>query len=132
MIRGGPPHPLVDDIVSLLPGEPLLASWTDTIQLERPTVDLEMENIIGDNEWRVKVSQSLNWHFGEKQNRSRPPIFITGPVLSSNHLMKDPVRLREILKTHRSIFAVEMETAGVYEAAQGINHQYPVITIRSI
>src|SRR6266700_4015358 len=50
MIRGGPSHPLVDDIVSLLPGEPLLASWTDTIQLERPTVDPEQENIIGDNE----------------------------------------------------------------------------------
>lgn len=132
MTRGLPSHPLVDDIVSLLPGEHLLANWTDTIQLERPTVDLEQENTTGDDEWREKVSQSLNWHFVEKQNRSRPPIFTTGPVLSSNHLMKDPARLREILKTHRSILAVEMEAAGVYEAAQGIDHQYPVITIRGI
>jgi len=132
MTRGWPSHPLVDDIVSLLPGEPLLAGWTDTIQLERPTVDSDQENITGDDEWHKKVSQSLKWHFGEKQNLSRPPTFTTGPILSSNHLMKDPVRLRDILRTHRSISAVEMEVAGVYEAAQGIDHQYPVITIRGI
>src|SRR5438046_1631948 len=28
--------------------------------------------------------------------------------------------------------AVEMEAAGVYEAAQGIHHQYPVMAIRGI
>jgi nucleoside phosphorylase len=132
MTRGGPPHPLVENIVSLLPGEPQLAGWTDTIQLERPTLDPEQENITGDDEWREKVRKSLNWHFGEDQNRGRPPTFTIGPILSSNHLMKDPARLREILKTHRSILAVEMEIAGVYEAAQGIEHQYPVMAIRGI
>jgi nucleoside phosphorylase len=130
--RGGPSHPLVDDIISLLPGEPLLAGWIDTIQLERPTLDPEQVNIPGDDEWREKVRQSLNWHFGEEQNRSRLPTFTTGPILSSNHLMKDSARLREILTTHRSIFAAEMEVAGVYEAAQGIDHQYPVMAIRGI
>ncbi len=92
--RGGPSHPLVDDIISLLPGEPLLAGWIDCIQLERPSLDPEQMNITGDDEWREKVRQSLNWHFGEEQNRSRPPIFTTGPILSSNHLMKDFARLR--------------------------------------
>src|SRR6266566_7642628 len=56
--RGGPPHPLVDDIISLLPGEPLLAGWTDTIQLERPTLDPEQQNVTGDDEWREKVRKS--------------------------------------------------------------------------
>jgi hypothetical protein len=32
----------------------------------------------------------------------------------------------------RTILAVEMESAGVYEAAQNIGHQYPVMTIRGI
>jgi nucleoside phosphorylase len=132
MTRGGPSHPLVDDIVSLLPGEPLLTGWTNTIQQERPALNPEMANITGDNEWREKVHQSLRWHFGEEQNRSRVPTFTTGPILSSNHLMKDSARLKELLKTHRSIFAVEMEAAGVYEAAQGIDYQYPVMAIRSI
>lgn len=130
--RGGPPHPVVEDIVSLLPDEPQLAGWTETIQLERPTLDPEQENITGDDEWREKVRQSLNWHFGEGHNRGLPPTFTIGHILSSNHLMKDPARLREILKTHRSILAVEMEVAGVYEAAQGIDHQYPVMAIRGI
>ncbi len=132
MTRGGPPHPLVENIVSLLPGEPQLAGWTDTIQLERPILDPEQEDITGDDEWREKVHTSLNWHFGEEHNRGRPPTFTIGPILSSNNLMKDPARLREILKTHRSILAVEMEIAGVYEAAQGIDHQYPVMAIRGI
>ncbi len=130
--RGGPPHPLVENIVSLLPGEPGLAGWTDTIQLKRPTLDPEQQNVTGDDEWREKVRKSLNWHFGEEHNRDRPPTFTIGHMLSSNHLVKDPARLREILKTHRSILAVEMEVAGVYEAAQGIDRQYPVMAIRGI
>lgn len=132
MTRGGPSHPLVDDIISLLPGDPLFEGWTDAIQLKRPSLDLGQVNITGDDEWREVVRQSLNRHFGEEQNRSRPSTFTTGPILSSNHLMKDPVRLREILKTHRSILAVEMEVAGVYEAAQRIDYQYPVMAIRGI
>lgn len=130
--RGGPPHPLVENIVGLLPGEPQLAGWTDTVQLERPTLDPTQENITGDDEWRERVRRSLNWHFGEERNQDRPPKFAIGHILSSNHLVKDPTRLSEILKTHRSIFAVEMEVAGVYEAAQGMDHQYPVMAIRGI
>jgi WD40 repeat protein/nucleoside phosphorylase len=132
MTGGGPPHPLVENIVSLLPGEPQLAGWTDAVRLERPSLDPEQENLTGDEEWREKVRHSLNRHFGEEQNRGRPPTFTIGPILSSNHLMKDPARLREILKTHRAILAVEMEVAGVYEAAQRINHQYPIMAIRGI
>ena len=115
-----------------MPGEPGLAGWTDTIQLKRPTLDPEQQNVTGDDEWREKVRKSLNWHFGEEHNRDRPPTFTIGHMLSSNHLVKDPARLREILKTHRSILAVEMEVAGVYEAAQGIDRQYPVMAIRGI
>lgn len=130
--RGGPPHPLVEDIVSLLPDEPQLADWTGAIQLERPTLDSEQANLTGPEEWREKVRQSLKRHFGEEHNRGRLPTFTIGSILSSNHLMKDPLRLKEILKTHRSILAVEMEVAGVYEAAQVIDHQYPVLAIRGI
>src|SRR6266851_5294972 len=131
MTRGGPPHPLVEDIVSMLPGEPQLADWTASIQLERPGLDLEQTNIKGDNEWREKVRESLNRHFGDEENRSRSPTFTIGPIISSNHLMKDPTRLKHILKAHRSVLATEMEAAGVYEAAYGTPH-YPVMAIRGI
>lgn len=131
MTRSGPPHPLVEDIVSLLPGEPQLAGWTGSIQLERPSLDPEQANLKGDEEWCRKVHESLEWHFGEEENQGRSPLFTIGPIISSNHLMKDPARLRDILKTHRSVLAVEMEAAGVYEAAYGPPH-YPVMAIRGI
>ena len=131
MTRGGPPHPVVEEIVSLLPGEPQLANWADSIRLERPHLDPERADIKGDDVWRERVRKSLAWHFGEEQNRGRSPTFTIGPIISSNHLMKDPIRLGEILKTHRAVLAVEMEAAGVYEAAYGTPH-YPVMAIRGI
>lgn len=131
MMRGGPPHPLVEDIVSLLPGDPQLEGWADSIQLERPPLNLEQVVIKGDDLWCEKVLSSLNWHFGEEENRGRSPRFTIGPIISSNHLMKDPVRLSAFLKTHRAVLAAEMEAAGVYEAAYGTPH-YPVMAIRGI
>lgn len=131
MTRGGPLHPVVEDIVSLLPGDPGLAAWTDSIQLERPGLNPEQVSIKGDGEWCKRVQESLNWHFGEEKNRDRFPVFTAGPVISSNHLMKDPIRLSAFLKTHRAVLAVEMEAAGVYEAAYGTPH-YPVMAIRGI
>jgi nucleoside phosphorylase len=130
--RGGPPHPLVEDIISILPGEPLLAGWTDSVKCERPDQAPEQSDIGGDDEWRERIRKSLDWHFGEEENRSRSPKYIIGPIISSNHLIKDPFRLRDFLKINRSVLAVEMEAAGVYEAAQGIHHQYPVMAIRGI
>jgi hypothetical protein len=123
---------LVENIVSLLPGEPQLTGWADSIQLERPSLDLEQTNVTGDEQWREKVGESLKWHFGQEQHRGRPSTFTIGHILSSNHLIKDSVRVREILNTHRSLLALEMETAGVYEAAQTPARQYPILAIRSI
>lgn len=131
IMRGGPPHPLVESIISLLPGKPQLAEWAASIQPQRPDLDPERVNIKGDDEWREKVRESLKWHFREEENRGRSSTYIAGPILSSNHLMKDPARLGVLLKTHRDIFAVEMEVAGVYEAAYGTPH-YPVMAIRGI
>src|SRR5262249_20088989 len=36
------------------------------------------------------------------------------------------------LQNERSILAVELETAGMYQAIQGIEQQYPIMTIRGI
>jgi nucleoside phosphorylase len=129
--RGGPPHPSVEDIVSLLPGDPQLENWTDSIQLERPHLDPGQASIKGDDKWCEKVLKSLNLHFGKEENRGRSPIYMSGHIISSNHLMKDPIRLSDILKKHRAVLAVEMEAAGVYEAAYGTPH-YPVMAIRGI
>ncbi len=60
------------------------------------------------------------------------PKFKTGSIASSNHLVRNPLVLNQWRDIARTILAVEMEAAGVYEAAQGIKHQYPVMAIRGI
>jgi nucleoside phosphorylase len=134
MVGGGPPHPLVEQIISLLPGDPQLDSWNKfpSLQLERPNVDLQQVIISGNEEWRQRVQESLAQHFGQESNRQRHPLFKTGPIISTNHLMRDPDVLMDLLRTHRSVLAVEMEAAGVYEAARRLNHIYPVMVIRGI
>jgi len=132
--RGGS-HPVVSQISALLPGEDgRLAGWNErsSIGQERPGIDLQRVQayINGDNAWRDKVWQSLHQHFSKTQQRQ--PLFRTGHIASSNHLMKNPVLLAQWLTMNRGILAVEMETAGVYEAAQTLNHQYPVMAIRGI
>ncbi len=132
--RGGA-NALVGQITDLLPGQDQqLAGWNavDSIKRERPDVDLQHLSIVGNDNWSSKVRQSLEYHFGRPHNRQRSPLFKTGYVASSNHLVKNPAMLQQWLTTNRQILAVEMETAGVYEAAQTIKHQYPVIAILGI
>ncbi len=134
MARGGS-HPLVGQIAGLLPGEDRrLTGWNEptSIGQNRPAVDLQRVYIDGNDDWRKKVWQSLDRHFGETRNRLRPPLFKTGSIASSNHLIKNPAYLIQWLVSHRQILAVEMETAGVYEAAQMLGRQYPVMAIRGI
>src|SRR5207248_1506598 len=110
-----------------------LAGWNEPISIgqERPAVDLRWAyaSINGNDNWRQKVWQSLSRHFGKVPNRQRLPLFKTGSIASSNHLVRNPAVLIQWLSSHRQILAVEMETAGVYEAAQMLGHQYPVIAI---
>ncbi len=133
MVADGSPHPLVEHIISLLPGDPQLRSWNEfpSLQLERPDVDLQRITIYGNEEWRQRVLESLTLHFGKESNQHRLPLFRTGPIISSNHLMKDPLMLMDLLRIYRSVLAVEMEAAGVYEAARR-NRPYPVMVIRGI
>jgi nucleoside phosphorylase/uncharacterized SAM-dependent methyltransferase len=134
MMAGNSPHPHVEHIISLLPGDPQLNSWNKfpALQLERPDVNLQQMTIHGGEEWQQRVQESLTQHFGQESNRHRPPLFKTGPIISSNHLMKDPLILMDLLKMYRSVLAVEMEAAGVYEAARRSNNLYPVMVIRGI
>lgn len=132
-VTKGGSNPLVMQITGLLPGEDRqLAGWNavDSIMQERPYVDLQRLSIVGNDAWLRTVRQSLEYHFGRTHHR--PPLFKTGHIASSNHLVKNPERLAQWLTTNRQILAVEMETAGVYEAAQTLKRQYPVIAIRGI
>lgn len=130
--RGGT-HPRIGDITGQLPGEDQLEGWNDatSIRENRPEIDVGRANIVGPKPWPNKVRESLKWHFASDKS-SRPPVFKTGHVASSNRLIKNPEVLIQWLGMNRSILAIEMEAAGVYEAAQTMDRQYPVMAIRGI
>lgn len=133
-IRGGI-HPAISDITaSLLLYQEQLAGWNTTasVGVERPSLDPQQAIIGGDEEGRKKVQASLNLHFGTQQGRERPPKFKAGSIASSNHLMRNPLILKQWREIARTVVAVEMEAAGVYQAAQAIERQYPAMAIRGI
>jgi nucleoside phosphorylase len=134
-IRGGI-HPVISDITAnLLLYRDQLAGWnkSESIGQERPDLDPQQVTIEGgDKEWRKKVQESLDLHFGTEQEQDRQPRFKTGTIASSNRLMRDPLTIKQWHQIARTILAVEMEAAGVYEAAQAIDHQVPIMTIRGI
>jgi TIR domain/Phosphorylase superfamily len=67
-----------------------------------------------------------------QRNRTRPPLYEIGTIASSNSLIRNIDLFVQWLQTARNILAVEMESAGVYQATQKIQNQYPVMAIRGI
>ena len=143
-IRGGI-HPGVSDIAaSLLLYQKEFAGWNEqnAITLRRPSVDLRQfetdafkAKIIDGQKnafWYKKVRTSLTSQFDEESNATRPPLFETGTIASSNSVIRDIDVFVQWLQTARTILAVEMEAAGVYQATQRIRYQYPVMAIRGI
>jgi nucleoside phosphorylase len=136
-------HPVTSNIATnFLLYQEELKGWNDpeSITVERPTVDLSQfeadtfkmkipanadKDVI---EWYEELQASIISHF----RSPRPPLFETGTIASSNTMIRNIDILVKWLQNARSILAVEMETAGVYQATQGIQQQYPVMAIRGI
>jgi nucleoside phosphorylase len=131
-LGGGPLHPdaakLAADVRAMVrDGD--LAGWNDrtSIGMDRPPVMMEEGRFYGDDDWKKDVRDKLEHHFGDKAARS--PLVVTGPVASSDRLIKEAETLQVWLKIARQIQAVEMESAGVYKAAHG---RVPFLAIRGI
>ena len=134
-VKGGI-HPFVSDITaSLRVYKSRLVGWNerDSIGMARPSIDpgWAQSNVYGTGKWRDDVLVSLNTHFSS-DSPARPPLFKTGSIASSNSLMKDTDIPTTWLESARSILAIEMESAGVLQAAQQMDKQYPVMAIRGI
>ena len=135
-VRGGI-HPRISNITASLPAyKSSLGNWNnlDSIGIARPSVDLSKAqlNVYGDPKWREDVIESLNAHFDPTAGPTRLPLFKTGSIASSNTLMKETEIPTTWLRGARSMLAIEMESAGVLQAAQQTNTQYPVMAIRGI
>ncbi len=135
-VRGGI-HPFVSNITASLPFyKSQLSGWNerDSVGMTRPSVDLvwAQSNVYGDTEWRNTVLKSFTSHFSEPASVVRLPLFKVGSIASSNSLMKNTRIPTTWLESARSILAIEMESAGVLQAAQQMDKQYPVMAIRGI
>ena len=82
--------------------------------------------------WQQKILDTLKWHFANPPLRPAKPLYISGSIGSSGSLVRDPAVLIQWLQDARSIRAVEMEAGGVFQAAQQLRQQYPVMAIRGI
>lgn len=143
-IRGGI-HPGVSDIAaSLLLYREAFAGWNEltSIPLERPKVDLQQfetnefqAKLVDEHKhasWYKKLYESITTQLGGTKNSTRHPYFTTRTIASSNSEI-DTVDLPvQWLQTANSIRAVDIGTAGVYQAAQQIRKQGLVMAIRGI
>ena len=141
-MRGGI-HPFISNTVaSLHLHQEQLAGWNKStaIKLKRPTVDVSQfdtdtfqQKITASRnkdiaDWYKDLQASITSHFG----KTRAPLFKIGTIASSNSVIRNIDPLVQWLQDARTILAVEMEAAGVYQASQKIAKQYPVMAIRGI
>jgi nucleoside phosphorylase len=135
-VAGGPGLKDVTNLVSFLPAKkPHLQGWNEpeSIGREHPPVDTRDEAIAayGDEQWQQKVRESVKRHFGSLTS-PRKPLFVSGAIISSDALVKDPELIEQWLQTARDAVAVEMESAGIYRTARSGKKEYPFLAIRGM
>jgi nucleoside phosphorylase len=104
-----------------------LGNWNVGNRVDpRPVVGFAPESFQGDDAWQRKVRESLEYHHAVE----RAPKYTSGPVVSSDRLLKDEELLQFWLRCIRDAYAIEMENAGVYRAVR--HEQTPLLAIRGI
>lgn len=106
-----------------------LGDWTADLGPRPPVTWQGRGRLYGPPSWRKRLKESLKHHFGPNAT-PRPPTFVTGPIASSDRLVKDPTLLFPWIETARHLLAVEMESGGVYRAAR--TRQRPMLAIRAL
>jgi nucleoside phosphorylase len=129
---GGPMHPDVQSLIANLPALNLfLDEWflPSALSAPRPVVRFGADNFYGNEAWQKKVKDCLRSYFGKRSKRDYPKA-LAASVASSGILLKDTQTAAVWLTTSRDIKGIEMELAGVYQAAWG--YHKPVLAIRGI
>lgn len=147
-VQGGTSASVEELVANLLMYDSALDGWNtqEAIGMPRPTLneaqykgfdlaqftETEAQTLFDEPAlpaWREKIMEALLVRLGN----SSQPSYTTGSIASSGTLIRDTGILRQLLRGARNIRAVEMETAGVFQAAQQLRQKdYPVIAIRGI
>jgi nucleoside phosphorylase len=126
---GGPVAKALAAAIANLPGrEDELGDWTAALPSPPAVTWTQKGQLYGPPEWQSELRAKLEYHHG-KDSTSRAPIYVAGPIASSDRLVKDPALLIPWLTTARNLLAVEMESGGVYRA---VRDRCPMLAIRGI
>ncbi|HEY0478724.1 MAG TPA: CHAT domain-containing protein [Kofleriaceae bacterium] len=125
---GGPiDSALAAAIANLAAREDEMGDWTAELPT-KPIVSPRKDQLYGPPEWQRELRDKLEHHHG-KRSTPRAPVYLAGPIASSDRLVKDPALLFPWITTARNILAVEMESGGVYRAAR---ERCPMLAIRGL
>lgn len=119
---------LAASIADLAVREDEMGDWTADLPPQPAVRSTRKGQLYGPPEWQRSVRATLEHHYG-KGATTRAPAYAVGPIASSDWLVKDPEQLISGLMTARNVLAVEMESGGVYRAAQ---ERCPMLAIRGI
>jgi nucleoside phosphorylase len=128
-LTGGPiDKALAALIANLAAREDELGDWTADLPKQPPVTWMKEGQLYGPADWQRQLRDALEHHYGP-ETMARAPAYATGPIASSDRLVKDPALLIPWLQTARNLLAIEMESGGVYRAAR---ERCPMLAIRGI
>lgn len=132
-VRGGPVTGDAKRVVGALQRIDL-GDWNSaaSIGLEQPSVSLLAKNFSGPCEWQANLKGIFKERFGADGTQRRNPVFVTGPIVSTDSLVKQVKTVKRWKQFVRKALACEMELAAVLHAAHTRDHTYPVYGIRGI
>ncbi len=128
-VSGGPiDKSLAAFVANLAAREHELGRWTAGLPAPPPVAWESEGKLYGPPDWQRELRDKLAYHHGANASPGAPA-YSTGPVAASDRLVKDPELLIPWLRTARDLWAIEMESAGVYRAVRG---RCPMLAIRGI
>jgi hypothetical protein len=105
-----------------------LGDWTADLPPPPAVTWSRKGQLYGPPSWQRALRDKLEHHHGAG-SVPRPPVYVAGPIASSDRLVKDPALLFPWLSTARNLPAVEMESGGVYRASR---ERCPMLAIRGV
>ena len=131
-MRGEPASKALADILANLP-DSAIEGWAEpkSLKADRPSAPLDEDRFEGPPGWVAKLRAGLEALFHGPKRRNRPLKHI-GTIGSSDALVRAPEFAAQWLESSRKVQAIEMEAAGVFEAANTVDAIYPVLVVRGL
>lgn len=116
----------VKKLIQIARIHPEIKKFYESIQIDKPKLDLSTSQFYGSDEYKDEVRSSLEKYQGTD------PKFTSLSIISSNDLVKSVELVHHYKEIVRQAKVFEMEAAGVFIASERPDKTYPVLVIRGI